>query len=82
MNLTQFCKYYFNKIKHNLPANANLSSIYNQSHDSDAEWGDKITIYYTYGKTKEGQLKRGSFDFIWGEILQQERDRKIDQLFD
>lgn len=87
MNFREFCYNYFDKIKNNLPFNAYLHDIkiygnkQNLYFPDIPEFGDKIVLYYTYGVNKDG-LKRSSFTFIWGELQREQRNRKLDQLFD
>jgi hypothetical protein len=84
MDLRQYSFYYFEKCRKNLPHGSQLLSIslngrpYN---NQPPKFGDKITLYYTYGKKENGQLKRGYFEYIWGQLQQEDRNRKIDELF-
>ena len=84
MDVRQYSFYYFEKCRKNLPYGSELKSIslngkpYN---GQTPQFGDIVTLYYKYGKTKEGQSKKGYFEYIWGQIQQEDRNRKIDELF-
>jgi hypothetical protein len=85
MDIRQYSFYYFEKCRKNLPFGSELTSIslngrpYN---NQIPQFGDIVTLYYKYGKTKLNQSKRAHFEYIWGQLQQEDRNRKIDQLFD
>lgn len=85
MDIRKYSLYYFDKCKNNLPHGAELVSISlnNRPYNNQIpQFGDIVTLLYKYGKTKSGQHKRGYFKYTWGQLQQEDRNRKIDQLFD
>ena len=84
MDIRQYSFYYFEKCRKNIPFGAELTSIFLNGkpyNNQTPEFGDIVTLHYKYGKTKLGQSKRAHFEYIWGQLQQEERNRKLDELF-